>query len=74
MVEGTWYFDIKVVYLGKNGHTTLGWSTQKGEVDPYEIGPASRNGSIYVDMRLATIHEFVCGLLCYDGNTWLLSS
>lgn len=63
VVEGAWYFEIKVVYLGKTGHTRLGWSTEKGEVDAHEIGPASRNGSIYADMRLTTIHEFVRGLL-----------
>lgn len=30
--EGTWYFEIVVEQLGPTGHTRLGWSTQKGDV------------------------------------------
>lgn len=30
--EGTWYFEILVEQLGPTGHTRLGWSTQKGDV------------------------------------------
>uniref|UniRef100_A0A7N0RHS8 B30.2/SPRY domain-containing protein n=1 Tax=Kalanchoe fedtschenkoi TaxID=63787 RepID=A0A7N0RHS8_KALFE len=32
VVEGAWYFEIKVVHLGESGHTRLGWSTDKGEL------------------------------------------
>ncbi|MCO5599597.1 hypothetical protein L7F22_053703 [Adiantum nelumboides] len=30
--EGTWYYEIIVEQLGPTGHTRLGWSTQKGDV------------------------------------------
>ncbi|KAH7431718.1 hypothetical protein KP509_08G063000 [Ceratopteris richardii] len=30
--EGAWYFEISVRQLGDSGHTRLGWSTQKGDV------------------------------------------
>lgn len=30
--EGTWYYEIVVDQLGPTGHTRLGWSTQKGDV------------------------------------------
>uniref|UniRef100_A0A2P2JA53 Uncharacterized protein MANES_14G004000 n=1 Tax=Rhizophora mucronata TaxID=61149 RepID=A0A2P2JA53_RHIMU len=30
--EGAWYFEIKVVSLGETGHTRLGWSTEKGDL------------------------------------------
>ncbi|XP_052185969.1 protein TRAUCO isoform X2 [Diospyros lotus] len=32
VVEGAWYFEIKVVKLGETGHTRLGWSTEKGDL------------------------------------------
>ncbi|MCD7469495.1 hypothetical protein HAX54_008593 [Datura stramonium] len=32
VLEGTWYFEIKVVKLGDTGHTRLGWSTDKGDL------------------------------------------
>ncbi|CAN8288296.1 unnamed protein product [Cochlearia groenlandica] len=32
VVEGAWYFEIKVVNLGETGHTRLGWSNDKGEL------------------------------------------
>jgi Set1/Ash2 histone methyltransferase complex subunit ASH2 len=36
VVEGAWYFEIKVVRLGESGHTRLGWSTEKGDLPhPY---------------------------------------
>ncbi|VVB00575.1 unnamed protein product [Arabis nemorensis] len=31
-IEGAWYFEIKVVNLGETGHTRLGWSTDKGDL------------------------------------------
>ncbi|KAJ4823555.1 hypothetical protein Tsubulata_012182 [Turnera subulata] len=30
--DGAWYFEIKVVSLGESGHTRLGWSTEKGDL------------------------------------------
>ncbi|CAI9106284.1 OLC1v1005408C4 [Oldenlandia corymbosa var. corymbosa] len=32
VVEGAWYFEIKIVHLGESGHTRLGWSTDKGDL------------------------------------------
>ncbi|XP_023645310.1 protein TRAUCO [Capsella rubella] len=32
VVEGAWYFEIKVLNLGETGHTRLGWSTDKGDL------------------------------------------
>nr|ACE95183.1 TRAUCO [Pinus radiata] len=43
VVEGAWYFEINVVYLGKTGHTRLGWSTEKGDVD----APVGYDGNSY---------------------------
>lgn len=30
--EGAWYFEIRVLKLGESGHTRLGWSTEKGDL------------------------------------------
>lgn len=30
--EGAWYYEIVVKALGKTGHTRLGWSTWKGDL------------------------------------------
>ncbi|CAM8967214.1 unnamed protein product [Rhodiola kirilowii] len=44
VAEGAWYFEIKVVHLGESGHTRLGWSTEKGDLqapvgyDAYSYG------------------------------------
>lgn len=32
VTEGAWYFEIIVKDLGKTGHTRLGWSTWKGDL------------------------------------------
>lgn len=32
VVEGAWYFEIRVLKLGETGHTRLGWSTEKGDL------------------------------------------
>ncbi|KAH7424010.1 hypothetical protein KP509_12G085100 [Ceratopteris richardii] len=32
VVEGAWYFEIFVEKLGPSGHTRLGWSTERGEI------------------------------------------
>ncbi|CAM8886473.1 unnamed protein product [Rhodiola kirilowii] len=44
IMEGAWYFEIKVIHLGESGHTRLGWSTEKGDLqapvgyDAYSYG------------------------------------
>lgn len=32
VIEGNWYFEIKVLKLGETGHTRLGWATEKGDL------------------------------------------
>ncbi|XP_057797883.1 protein TRAUCO-like [Salvia miltiorrhiza] len=32
VTEGAWYFEIRIVHLGETGHTRLGWSTEKGDL------------------------------------------
>ncbi len=32
ITDGAWYFEILVKDLGKTGHTRLGWSTWKGDL------------------------------------------
>ncbi|KAI9196036.1 hypothetical protein LWI28_020422 [Acer negundo] len=32
VAEGAWYYEIKVEKLGETGHTRLGWSTEKGDL------------------------------------------
>ncbi|KAK4782941.1 hypothetical protein SAY86_007315 [Trapa natans] len=32
VLQGAWYFEIKVVALGETGHTRLGWSKEKGDL------------------------------------------
>lgn len=43
VVEGAWYFEIKVVHLGETGHTRLGWSTDKGDLQ----APVGYDGNSY---------------------------
>ncbi|KAI3984161.1 hypothetical protein MKX01_011115 [Papaver californicum] len=51
VVEGAWYFEIKVLNLGESGHTRLGWSTDKGDLqapvgyDGYSFGYRDVDGS-----------------------------
>ncbi|KAI3891719.1 hypothetical protein MKX03_001227 [Papaver bracteatum] len=51
VVEGAWYFEIKVVKLGETGHTRLGWSSDKGDLqapvgyDEYSFGYRDVDGS-----------------------------
>ncbi|GAV67898.1 SPRY domain-containing protein [Cephalotus follicularis] len=51
VVEGAWYFEIKVERLGETGHTRLGWSTEKGDLqapvgyDGYSFGYRDIDGS-----------------------------
>ncbi|KAF9592788.1 hypothetical protein IFM89_017358 [Coptis chinensis] len=32
VVEGAWYFEIKIEKLGESGHSRLGWSMEKGDL------------------------------------------
>ncbi|KAG6632410.1 hypothetical protein CIPAW_13G157500 [Carya illinoinensis] len=55
VVEGTWYFEIEVASLGESGHTRLGWSTEKGNLqapvgyDEYSFG--------YRDIDESKVHK-----------------
>ncbi|KAL5981817.1 hypothetical protein ACLOJK_015882 [Asimina triloba] len=43
VVEGAWYFEIKVLKLGETGHTRLGWTTEKGDLQ----APVGYDGNSY---------------------------
>ncbi|KAL8262763.1 hypothetical protein R6Q59_024113 [Mikania micrantha] len=43
VIEGAWYYEIKVVNLGETGHTRLGWSTEKGDLQ----APVGYDGNSY---------------------------
>ncbi|KAL8527489.1 hypothetical protein ACS0TY_005365 [Phlomoides rotata] len=43
VIEGAWYFEIKVEHLGETGHTRLGWSTEKGDLQ----APVGYDGNSY---------------------------
>ncbi|KAI3419098.1 B30.2/SPRY domain-containing protein [Psidium guajava] len=43
VVEGAWYFEIKLERLGETGHTRLGWSTEKGDLQ----APVGYDGNSY---------------------------
>ncbi|KAI3990089.1 hypothetical protein MKX01_013575 [Papaver californicum] len=51
VVEGAWYFEIEVLNLGESGHTRLGWSSDKGDLqapvgyDGYSFGYRDVDGS-----------------------------
>ncbi|CAN4119860.1 unnamed protein product [Withania somnifera] len=55
VLEGAWYFEIKVVKLGETGHTRLGWSTDKGDLQ----APVGYDGSSfgYRDIDGSKIHK-----------------
>eukprot|EP01018_Ginkgo_biloba_P031854 Gb_16053 [translate_table: standard] len=57
VVEGAWYFEIKVVHLGQTGHTRLGWSTEKGDVQ----APVGYDGNSYSyrDVDGSKVHKAV---------------
>ncbi|KAA8528072.1 hypothetical protein F0562_035059 [Nyssa sinensis] len=55
VVEGTWYFEIKVVKLGETGHTRLGWSTEKGDLQAPVGYDANSFG--YRDIDGSKIHK-----------------
>ncbi|XP_074564160.1 protein TRAUCO-like [Curcuma longa] len=53
--EGAWYFEIKVVRLGETGHTRLGWTTDKGDLQ----APVGYDGNSfgYRDIDGCKIHK-----------------
>lgn len=55
VIEGAWYFEIKVVKLGETGHTRLGWSTEKGDLQ----APVGYDGNSfgYRDIDGSKIHK-----------------
>lgn len=57
VVEGAWYFEIKVAYLGDSGHTRLGWSTEKGDVQ----APVGYDGNSYAyrDLDGSKVHKAI---------------
>lgn len=53
--EGAWYFEIKVLSLGETGHTRLGWSTEKGDLQA-QVG-YDANSFGYRDIDGSKIHK-----------------
>ncbi|KAH7838181.1 hypothetical protein Vadar_022984 [Vaccinium darrowii] len=55
VVEGAWYFEIKVVNLGSTGHTRLGWSMEKGDLQ----APVGYDGNSfgYRDIDGSKVHK-----------------
>jgi len=55
VVECAWYFEIRVLNLGESGHTRLGWSTEKGDLQ----GPVGYDGNSfgYRDSDGSKIHK-----------------
>ncbi|KAG6679245.1 hypothetical protein I3843_14G118100 [Carya illinoinensis] len=55
VVEGSWYFEIKIVRLGESGHTRLGWSTEKGDLQ----APVGYDGNSfgYRDIDGSKVHK-----------------
>ncbi|KAL3620362.1 hypothetical protein CASFOL_035274 [Castilleja foliolosa] len=53
--QGAWYFEIKVVHLGETGHTRLGWSTDKGDLQ----APVGYDGNSfgYRDIDGSRVHK-----------------
>lgn len=57
VLEGAWYFEIKVVNLGETGHTRLGWSTEKGDLQAPVGSDANSFG--YRDVDGSKVHRAV---------------
>ncbi|XLT14398.1 hypothetical protein HN51_060088 [Arachis hypogaea] len=55
VVEGAWYFEIRVLHLGETGHTRLGWSTEKGDLQ----APVGYDGNSfgYRDIDGSKVHK-----------------
>lgn len=54
VTDGAWYFEILVEKLGQTGHTRLGWSTQKGEIQA-PVG-FDNNSYAYRDVDGSKVH------------------
>eukprot|EP00252_Welwitschia_mirabilis_P004595 TRINITY_DN1490_c0_g1_i3.p1 TRINITY_DN1490_c0_g1~~TRINITY_DN1490_c0_g1_i3.p1 ORF type:complete len:458 (+),score=105.75 TRINITY_DN1490_c0_g1_i3:132-1505(+) len=57
VVDGAWYFEIKIVYLGATGHTRLGWCTEKSDIQA-PVG-YDRNSYGYRDVDGSKVHKAV---------------
>lgn len=57
VLEGAWYFEIKVMNLGETGHTRLGWSTEKGDLQAPVGSDANSFG--YRDVDGSKVHRAV---------------
>ncbi|XP_051118550.1 protein TRAUCO-like [Andrographis paniculata] len=55
VAAGAWYFEIKVEYLGETGHTRLGWSTEKGDLQAPVGFDANSYG--YRDIDGSKVHK-----------------
>ncbi|ERN17586.1 hypothetical protein AMTRI_Chr13g92270 [Amborella trichopoda] len=55
VLEGAWYFEIRVLKLGESGHTRLGWSTEKGDLQ----APVGYDGNsfAYRDLEGSKVHK-----------------
>ncbi|XP_004291769.1 PREDICTED: protein TRAUCO [Fragaria vesca subsp. vesca] len=55
VVEGAWYFEIRVMSLGETGHTRLGWSNDKGDLQ----APVGYDGNSfgYRDIDGSKVHK-----------------
>ncbi|XWS73577.1 hypothetical protein CRYUN_Cryun02cG0141000 [Craigia yunnanensis] len=65
VVEGAWYFEIKVVKLGETGHTRLGWSMEKGDLQ----APVGYDGNSfgYRDIDGSKVHKALRGKYGEEG-------
>lgn len=54
---GAWYFEVKVAKLGPTGHTRLGWSMEKGDLQ----APVGYDGNSfgYRDLEGSKVHKAV---------------
>ncbi|KAG6632398.1 hypothetical protein I3843_Q061600 [Carya illinoinensis] len=55
VVEGAWYFEIKVASLGESGHTRLGWSMEKGDLQVPVVYDGNNFG--YRDIDGSKVHK-----------------
>ncbi|PKI79202.1 hypothetical protein CRG98_000494 [Punica granatum] len=55
VLQGAWYFEIKVVRLGDTGHTRFGWSTEMGDLQAPVGYDANSYG--YRDIDGSKIHK-----------------
>lgn len=65
VVEGAWYFEIRVVSLGETGHTRLGWSSEKGDLQ----APVGYDGNSFGfrDVDGCKVHKAVRGEYAEGG-------